>query len=57
MSSDEGVLLFRKILKQAIEDVKKGKDPKGVLRNPEEAACVKTTSGAVVYEQRAAAGI
>ena len=55
VSSDEGVLLFRKILKTAIEDVKAGKDPKGIIRDPEKAACVATTAGAVIREGRATA--
>ncbi len=54
VSSDEGVVLFRKILKTAIDDVKAGKDPKGIIRDPEKAACVPTTSGAVVYQERPA---
>ena len=55
VSSDEGVLLFRKILKTAIDDVKAGRDPKGIIRDPEKAACVATTSGAVIREGRATA--
>ncbi len=54
VSSDEGVLLFRKILKTAIDDVKAGKDPKGIIRDPATAACVPTTSGAIVYAERPA---
>ncbi|MCY4486944.1 MAG: Rieske 2Fe-2S domain-containing protein [Deltaproteobacteria bacterium] len=54
VSSDEGVLLFRKILKTAIDDVKAGKDPKGIIRDHEKAACVATTSGAIVYAERPA---
>lgn len=54
VSSDEGVVLFRKILKTAIDDVRAGKDPKGIIRDPEKAAWVPTTSGAVVYQQRPA---
>ena len=50
VSSDEGVLLFRNIVRNAIEDVKAGKDPKGVLRDPDQASCVPTTAGSVVYE-------
>ncbi len=54
VSSDEGVLLFRKILRTAIDDVKAGKDPKGIIRDPGRAACVPTTSGAIVYAERPA---
>lgn len=32
-ASDKGVILYRKLLKQAIADVKKGKDPRGVFRS------------------------
>ena len=31
-SSDRGVVMVRKLLRQAIEDVKAGKDPRGVIR-------------------------
>ena len=55
VSSDEGVLLFRKILKTAIDDVKAGKDPKGIIRDSAKAACVATTAGAVIREGRATA--
>lgn len=52
VSSDAGVLLFRKILKAAIEDVKADRDPKGIIRDPAKAACVATTAGAIVYQER-----
>jgi 5,5'-dehydrodivanillate O-demethylase oxygenase subunit len=32
-ASDQGVILYRKMLKRAIADVKKGKDPLGVIRD------------------------
>lgn len=32
-SSDRGVVLVRKVLRQAIQDVQAGKDPRGLLRN------------------------
>lgn len=51
VSSDEGVLMFRNILRTAIQTVKEGKDPKGILRDPAKASCVETTAGAVVYEE------
>ena len=53
VSSDEGVLLFRKILKTAIDDVKAGRDPKGIIRDPGKAV-VTTTAGAVVHRERPA---
>jgi hypothetical protein len=31
-SSDRGVVMVRKLLRQAIEDVKAGRDPRGVIR-------------------------
>jgi 5,5'-dehydrodivanillate O-demethylase len=31
--SDQGVILYRKLLKRAIADVRKGKDPRGVFRD------------------------
>ena len=41
--------MFRKILRTAINAVKEGKDPKGIIRDPKKAACVPTTAGAVVW--------
>jgi len=32
---DEGVIVFRKLLKEQIERVQQGKDPLGIIRNPE----------------------
>ena len=51
VTSDEGVLMFRRILRTAIEAVKDNKDPKGILRDPQKAACVPTTAGAVVWKE------
>jgi phenylpropionate dioxygenase-like ring-hydroxylating dioxygenase large terminal subunit len=34
-STDRGVLVVRKLLRQGIRDTKKGKDPRGVVRTPE----------------------
>ena len=34
-AGDEGIILFRKILKEQIEVVKKGFDPIGMIRDPE----------------------
>jgi 5,5'-dehydrodivanillate O-demethylase len=34
-TSDKGITTFRKLLKTEIDKVKKGKDPIGVIRNPE----------------------
>ena len=32
---DEGIIVFRKLLKEQIERVDQGKDPLGIMRNPE----------------------
>ena len=34
-AGDEGIILFRKILKQQIEIVQNGLDPMGMIRDPE----------------------
>lgn len=34
--ADRGVILFRQLLKKGIDSVKRGEDPKGVIRNPDE---------------------
>ncbi|MCY4442318.1 MAG: hypothetical protein OXE53_19175, partial [Deltaproteobacteria bacterium] len=51
VTSDEGVLMFRRILRTAIEAVRENKDPKGIIRDPQKAACVPTTAGARVWEE------
>jgi phenylpropionate dioxygenase-like ring-hydroxylating dioxygenase large terminal subunit len=48
VSSDKGVIMFRRILKQAIHAVKDGRDPKGIIREPAKAKCVSTTAGSVL---------
>ena len=45
VSSDKGVVLFRRILREAVHEVKEGRAPKGVIREPEKAKCVPTTAG------------
>jgi 5,5'-dehydrodivanillate O-demethylase len=35
-SSDRGVVMVRKLLRQAIEDVKAGRDPRGIIRDRDE---------------------
>jgi hypothetical protein len=50
VTSDRGVLLFRNIVRKAIEAAAKGEDPKGVLRDPREAALVRTSAGSVVRD-------
>jgi phenylpropionate dioxygenase-like ring-hydroxylating dioxygenase large terminal subunit len=48
VSSDRGVMIFRKILREAIRAVKEGRDPKGVIRDPGKARCVQTVAGSNV---------
>jgi phenylpropionate dioxygenase-like ring-hydroxylating dioxygenase large terminal subunit len=48
VTSDRGVLLFRNILRKAIQAVKQGADPKGVIRDPETARSVRTFAGSVL---------
>jgi hypothetical protein len=50
VTSDRGVTLFRKILRQAIQAVERGEDPKGICRDAAEAACVATTGGSIVHD-------
>jgi len=50
VTSDKGVIMFRKILKQAIQAVNEGQDPKGVLRHSEKAAFVQTSAGSAVRD-------
>jgi len=48
VSSDRGVLMFRSILRKAIEAVHRGEDPKGVLRDANAATRVVTTAESVI---------
>ena len=48
VNSDEGVRMFRKILRDSINAVKDGKDPKGVIRDSEKSKCIPTTAGSVI---------
>ena len=50
VSSDKGVLLFRKILRAAVQAVREGRDPKGILRDAESAGNVHTSAGSVVRD-------
>ena len=50
VTSDRGVLMFRNILRQAIEAVERGEDPKGIFRNSAEASFVATTAGSTVRD-------
>ena len=48
VSSDRGVIMFRRLLREAIQAVKQGKNPKGILRDPTKASCVSTTAGSIL---------
>ena len=50
VSSDKGVLMFRGILRRAIQATLQGEDPKGVLRDPAKASFVATSAGSVVMD-------
>ena len=50
VSSDKGVMLFRKILRTAIQEVSQGRDPKGVLRDGALAGYVRTSAGSVLRD-------
>lgn len=50
VTSDKGVILFRRILRQAIQAVHEGRDPKGILRQAGKAAFVQTSAGSVIRD-------
>lgn len=50
VTSDKGVIMFRRILREAINAVKQGRDPKGIVRNPEAAEGIPTTAGSIVRD-------
>jgi hypothetical protein len=50
VTSDRGVIMFRRILRTAIDAVRAGQDPKGVLRDRVKAAHVVTSAGSVVRD-------
>jgi|TARA_Y100000294_G_scaffold142659_1_gene136903 hypothetical protein len=43
-------MMFRKILRDAIDAVKERRDPKGIIRDPERTECISTTAGSVVRD-------
>jgi phenylpropionate dioxygenase-like ring-hydroxylating dioxygenase large terminal subunit len=47
-TSDRGVIMLRNLLRRAIRDVESGRDPKGIIRDPELAAHVRTTAGSSI---------
>jgi nitrite reductase/ring-hydroxylating ferredoxin subunit len=54
-SSDQGVIMFRGILRREIEAVQAGRDPKGIIRDPEKAKCVPTTAGSIIRQRSSVA--
>jgi phenylpropionate dioxygenase-like ring-hydroxylating dioxygenase large terminal subunit len=50
VSSDKGVMMYRSILRKAIETALRGEDPKGILRDPSQASLVTTSAGSVVRD-------
>src|SRR5215475_1401641 len=50
VTSDRGVIMFRRILRTAIRAMNRGEDPKGILRDNFKAALVATTAGSVVRD-------
>ncbi len=50
VTSDKGVVMFRRILRQAIHAVQQGRDPKGIVRDPAKAIAIATTAGSIVRD-------
>jgi phenylpropionate dioxygenase-like ring-hydroxylating dioxygenase large terminal subunit len=50
VTSDKGVMMFRNILRRAIQSALQGNDPKGILRDPSQASFVTTSAGSVVRD-------
>jgi hypothetical protein len=50
VTSDRGVMMFRRILKEAIQAAQRGEDPKGIIRDPAKAALVRTSAGSIVRD-------
>jgi hypothetical protein len=48
VTSDKGVIMFRRILRAAIDAINQGNDPKGIIRDTTKARWVPTTAGSVV---------
>lgn len=49
-ASDRGVVLFRQLLKEQIEQVQRGKDPLGVLRDPNQPMIDTNLTGSLIVE-------
>jgi nitrite reductase/ring-hydroxylating ferredoxin subunit len=50
VTSDRGVMMFRSLLRKAIQAAAHGADPKGILRDPAKAALVCTSAGSIVRD-------
>ena len=50
VTSDKGVMMFRKILRAAIHALQAGHDPKGVIRDAARAGTIQTSAGSVVRD-------
>jgi nitrite reductase/ring-hydroxylating ferredoxin subunit len=50
VTSDRGVMMFRRILREAIVAAHGNSDPKGIIRDPWKAAFVRTTAGSVLSD-------
>jgi len=50
VTSDRGVMMFRGMLRKAIQTMQQGGDPKGTLREPSKAKRVVTSAGSVVRD-------
>ena len=51
VTSDKGVIMFRRILREAIQAARAGTDPKGIIRDPVKAALVRTSAGSIVRDK------
>ena len=56
-TSDRGVIMLRRMLRTALAALEAGQDPKGVLRDPERARCIRTVAGSVIHEPAAGAAM
>jgi hypothetical protein len=50
VTSDKGVIMFRRILRAAIQTVKEDADLKGIIRDTVKAKLVLTTAGSVIRD-------
>lgn len=49
-TSDRGVIMLRNLLRSSLKDIEAGRDPKGVIRDPNTAANVRTRAGSYIVE-------